>query len=111
MEWVDPETQDVTAYDSHGIRMSRAAQLSSTDELRVHLATVEPGGLLGRHPTHLWQLFRVLTGAGWVAADDAVRHDISAGQGVVWSPGEVHESGSTAGMTVLIVQSSRPLPG
>ena len=111
MECVEPQAKKMTAYDSQGIRMCEAARLSATDQLRVHIATVEAGGVLGKHPTKLWQLFLVVVGGGWVASDDGVHRDIAAGQAVVWSPGEIHESGSADGMTVLIVQSSQPLPG
>ncbi len=76
----------------------------------MHLAQIAPGGLLGRHPTRLWQLFAVTSGAGWVAAADGVRHAIESGQAVMWSPGEAHESGSEEGMSVVITQSTAPLP-
>ena len=110
MEWVEPQTKQMTAYDSQGIRMCEAARLNPTDQLRVHVATVEAGGVLGTSDEPLAAV-PVVVGGGWVASDDGVHHDIAAGQAVVWSPGEIHESGSADGMTVLIIQSSQPLPG
>jgi quercetin dioxygenase-like cupin family protein len=110
MEWVDLDHGGVTEYGSHGIHMSEAARLHNADEFRVHLATVAPGGTLGRHPTRLWQLFAVTSGSGWVTASDGARQPIRTGEAVLWSPGEEHESGSDEGMSVVITQSSVRLP-
>ena len=110
MEWVELDHGDVTEYGSQGIHMHEAARLQDVEEFAVHLASVAPGGTLGRHPTRLWQLFAVTSGAGWVSAAGDVRQPIRAGQAVLWSPGEVHESGSDEGMSVVITQSSVRLP-
>jgi len=110
MEWVELDHGDVTEYDSRGIHMHEAARLRDVDEFAVHLATVAPGGTLGRHPTRLWQLFAVTSGAGWVTADDGARQPVRAGEAVLWSPGEEHASGSDEGMSVVITQSSVRLP-
>jgi hypothetical protein len=110
MEWVQLEDGDITEYGSQGVHMSEAARLGNVDGFSVHLAHIAPGGLLGRHPTRLWQLFAVTSGSGWVAAADGVRHAIESGQAVMWSPGEEHESGSDKGMSVVIAQSTAPLP-
>jgi len=112
MEWVDLDHRDVTEHDSHGILMHEAARLADVDAVSVHLASVAPGGVLGRHPTRLWQLFAVTSGSGWVTGSDGMRHPIRAGQAVLWSPGEEHESGSGEGMSAVITQSSvRPPRG
>ncbi len=110
MEWVELDHGDVSEYGSHGIHMCEAARLNDVDGFAVHLVSVAPGGTLGRHPTRLWQLFAVTSGSGWVSASDGVRQPIHAGQAVQWSPGEEHESGSDDGMSVVITQSSVPLP-
>jgi hypothetical protein len=34
-----------------------------------------------------------------------MREPISAGEAVLWDPGEEHESGSDDGMTVLVLES------
>ena len=47
---------------------------------------------------------------GDAAVVDGVRQPIRAGQAVLWSPGEAHESGSDEGMSVVITQSSARLP-
>lgn len=110
MEWVQLEHGDVTDDGSQGVHTSEAARLEDVDGFSVHLARVAPGGLLGRHPTRLWQLFAVTSGSGWVAASDGVRHAIQSGQAVMWSLGEEPESGSDEGMSVVITQSTAPLP-
>jgi hypothetical protein len=110
MKWVELEHSDLTDYGSQGVHMREAARLEGVDGFSVHLARIASGGRLGRHPTRLWQLFAVTSGSGWVAAADGVRHAIQAGQAVVWSQGEAHESGSDEGMSVVITQSAVPLP-
>jgi hypothetical protein len=110
MEWVELDHGDVTEYASHGVHMHEAARVQAVDGFAVHLASFGPGGTLGRHPTRLWQLFTVTSGSGWVSAADGVRQPIRAGQAVLWSPGEEHESGSDDGMSVVITQSSVRLP-
>lgn len=90
--------------------MTEAARQQTVDGFSVHLASIAPGGTLGRHPTRLWQLFAVTSGSGWVVGPDGVRQDIRHGQAVMWSPGEVHASGSDEGMTVVITQSTARLP-
>lgn len=66
MEWVQLENSEVTEYGSCGVRISEAARLEQVEGVAVHLAQIAPGGMLGRHPTRLWQLFAVTSGAGWV---------------------------------------------
>jgi len=110
MEWLELDHGAVDEYGSHGVQMSEAARVRDVDELAVHVAALEPGGILGRHPTRLWQLFCVASGSGWVAGPDRERRYIRAGQAVLWSPGEEHESGSDEGMTVVIAQATARLP-
>ena len=47
----------------------------------------------------------MVRGTGWVSGGDGEREPIVAGAAVVWDPGEEHESGSDAGMTVLVVEA------
>jgi quercetin dioxygenase-like cupin family protein len=66
---------------------------------------LEAGGIVGRHPAASAQLFVVVGGSGWVSGADGLRIQISAGEAVLWEPGEEHESGSDEGMTVLVVEA------
>ena len=73
----------------------------------AHAVTIElgPGGVVGRHPARVPQLFCVVRGSGWVSGSDNVREPIAGGEAVVWDAGEEHESGSDEGMTVLVVEA------
>jgi len=66
---------------------------------------LEPGGIVGRHPAGVAQLFVVVRGSGWASGIDGERVPVEAGEAVLWEPGEEHESGSDEGMTVLVVES------
>jgi len=110
VEWASLDQGEVTEHGSNGLFVLEAARVAEADALRVHVADVEAGGLLGLHPTRLWQLFCVLSGSGWVRLEHQKRQTIAARQAVLWAPGDIHESGSETGMTVLIVTSSRRLP-
>jgi quercetin dioxygenase-like cupin family protein len=110
MEWIILDAGEVSEHGSLGLHMTEVARVREADEFRVHIAEVSPGGVLGRHPARLWQLFTVLTGTGWVSGNDEVRHQINSGQSVRWSPGESHESGTESGMLVAIIQADVPPP-
>jgi quercetin dioxygenase-like cupin family protein len=73
----------------------------------AHAVVIElaPGGIVGRHPAGVAQLFVVVRGSGWASGSDGERVPIEAGEAVLWEPGEEHESGSDEGMTVLVVES------
>ncbi len=66
---------------------------------------VEPMGILGYHQALSDQLFMVLQGSGWVTGSDRKRTAIEAGQAAFWQDGEWHESGSEAGMTVVVIEA------
>jgi quercetin dioxygenase-like cupin family protein len=73
----------------------------------AHAVVIEigPGGVVGRHPGVVRQLFVVVRGSGWVSGADGSRDPIGAGEAVVWEAGEEHESGSDEGMTALVVET------
>jgi quercetin dioxygenase-like cupin family protein len=73
----------------------------------VVVIEIGPGGVVGRHPAVVAQLFTVVRGAGWVSGADGLRKVISAGEAVLWEQGEEHESGSDEGMTALVVEAER----
>jgi quercetin dioxygenase-like cupin family protein len=75
----------------------------------AHAVVIEigPGGVVGRHPAVVAQLFVVVRGTGWVSGADGLRIQISAGEAVFWEPGEEHESGSDEGMTALVVEAEQ----
>lgn len=87
-------TKAVTAFGSTGVAASAVARVEKIDGAAVDVITFAPGALLGRHPNRLWQLFVLISGAGWVSGSDGVPAQLEPGEGVLWEPGEVHESGS-----------------
>jgi quercetin dioxygenase-like cupin family protein len=92
--------REVTAPGSVNARVRRLAP-------SAHVVVIEiaPGGVVGRHPAVVPQLFTVVSGAGWVSGGDGERAPINAGEAVLWEVGEEHESGSDEGMTALVVEA------
>jgi quercetin dioxygenase-like cupin family protein len=92
--------REATAPGTISARIRRLAQ-------EAHAVVVElgPGGVLGRHPAGVPQLFVVIRGSGWASGGDGEVIDLRAGDAVAWDAGEEHESGSNEGMTVLVVEA------
>jgi quercetin dioxygenase-like cupin family protein len=82
---------------------ARVRQLAA--QAHVVVMEIGAGGVVGRHPAAVGQLFVVVLGAGWVSGADGVRRPIQAGEAVAWEAGEEHESGSDEGMTALVVEA------
>ena len=91
--------REVTAAGSVSARVRRLA--SETHAVVIEIA---PGGVVGRHPAVVPQLFVVVRGSGWVSGADGEREPIEPGQAVLWERGEEHESGSDTGMTALVLE-------
>jgi quercetin dioxygenase-like cupin family protein len=92
--------REATAPGSSSARVKRLA-----GSAHVVVMEIEAGGVVGRHPAVGAQLFAVVRGTGWVSGGDGQREQISAGEAVLWKPGEQHESGSDEGMTVLVLEA------
>ena len=92
--------REATAPGTIGTRVRRLAR-----EAHAVVLELGPGGVLGRHPAGVPQLFVVVRGSGWVSGAAGGREQIEAGEAVVWESGEEHESGSEEGMTVLVVEA------
>jgi quercetin dioxygenase-like cupin family protein len=63
-----------------------------------------PGGRLIRHPATFPQILAVLDGSGEVSGADGVGEPIAAGEAVLWTEGEEHETTSAVGLTALIIE-------
>ena len=100
--------RSITQYGSRGLTSTRTALREVSDGFGVSVSSYSPGGVAGRHPAALWQVFAVVLGSGWVSDSAGERQSIAAGQAVVWEPGELHESGSDQGMTAVITESVEP---
>jgi mannose-6-phosphate isomerase-like protein (cupin superfamily) len=92
--------REVTAPGSVSARVRRLAP-------QAHAVVIEigSGGVVGRHPAVVPQLFVVVRGSGWVSGAGGEREAIRAGEAVLWDHGEEHESGSEEGMTALVVEA------
>ena len=98
-------TTAITQWGSRDVALGVISEYEDQPFARVQMVRFGAGGTIGTHPTGPWQLFAVVGGAGWVTAGDQ-RADVTAGDVVVWEPGEDHASGSDAGMLVCIVQTT-----
>ena len=92
--------REVTAPGSVSARVRRLAA-----QAHVVVIEVAPGGVVGRHPAGVAQLFVVVRGSGWVSGADGGLEPVEAGDAVLWEQGEEHESGSDTGMTALVVEA------
>ncbi len=87
----------VESYGSRGLRATRVA--AGTGRVGLTCLAVAPGGVIGTHPAGDAQLFLVIAGQGWAAGPDGERV-----WGVRWDAGEIHTSGTEAGLIALSVE-------
>jgi GrpB-like predicted nucleotidyltransferase (UPF0157 family) len=79
--------------------------LTGTDSrVRVQIMHVPAGGLIGRHPATVQQLFAVVKGTGWVSGGDGRRREMRPGYAALWDEDEEHETGSDSGLTAVCVE-------
>lgn len=69
----------------------------------MHLA---PGGLIGRHPTAVQQLFAVVVGEADVSGTDRKVRSIGPGYAALWEEGEDHETRSSGGCTAICIEGT-----
>jgi len=94
----------VSRHGSVGLAATRVA--ASEGGCTVTCLAIAPGGLVGTHPASGVQLFLVVAGEGWVAGPDGRRTPLAAGSGVRWQAGEEHTSGSSSGMTAVVIEGT-----
>ena len=63
-----------------------------------------PGGRIARHPAAVPQVLAVLEGSGFVSGGDGIEEPIHAGEAVVWSAGEQHETRIDDGLVALVLE-------
>ena len=101
----DPQVgKNIDRYESSGFIISRVVHVFG--ESVVNCAYLNAGGMIGYHQATLPQLFLVVQGQGWVRGEDSERIPIRAGQAAYWQKEEWHESGTEAGMTVIIIEGT-----
>ena len=94
--------EPIERYGSHGAAFGRMAGLEGSGQ--VGCIRIEPGGLLGRHPAPIPQLFCVIDGQGQVSGADGTHHSIESGQAAVWEAEESHEASTDSGMIVIVIE-------
>lgn len=99
----DPEIgRNIGSYQSSGFIVSSIVHL--IEEAVIHCAYLQAGGVIGFHQAAAPQLFLVVQGEGWVRGASPERISIKAGQAAYWGKGEWHESGTEAGLTVILIE-------
>ncbi|HZW83833.1 MAG TPA: cupin domain-containing protein [Candidatus Deferrimicrobium sp.] len=95
-------SRPMSRYQSISISYSQITEIANPS--KIGCMYIEPKGIAGIHQAPSPQLFLVVQGEGWISREDESRIPVTAGQGVFWERGEMHESGSDTGMTIIIVQ-------
>ena len=93
----------IEQFGSANVTLSGIARI--TAEAQVSCMYIGPGGTVGYHPAASPQLFLVVQGEGWVRGEAEEQVPIHSGQAAFWEAGEGHASGSTAGMTAIVIES------
>jgi quercetin dioxygenase-like cupin family protein len=102
------QARQITRFDSDA---ATAVPLTVPEgETHVVCIRLGPGGVLGRHPAPVDQLFLIVEGEGWVSGAERERVAVAAGAAVYWAAGEEHESGSDGGLTAIAVEAERLMP-
>ena len=92
-------------FEPYGCVNASSLELAAgAGDAHVYVICFEPGGIIGPHEAGYGQLLLALSGNGWVAGEDGVRHDLEEGQAALFTRGETHAKGSHGGMTALMVQ-------
>lgn len=63
------ESNRVNAFGSVGVASAALARVGAVEVAGVDVLSFAAGGLLGRHPTRLWQLFTLLSGTNWAGSN------------------------------------------
>lgn len=104
-----PRTRAIADFGSAGVILSPLARPSGF--VQIARFDIAAGGQVGTHPATIPQLFVVVAGEGWASGADGQRVTIRAGQAAFWEAGEVHATGSDAGLTAIVVEAERLDPG
>lgn len=112
MKLIDFHQSAAHAVDRYSSRAAAFARIAVTQgEGHLGCMYLGPGGGLGRHPAPCSQLFCVVSGEGTIAGGDGVPCPIGSGQAALMDPGEEHESWTSGGMVVLILEVASTIEG
>lgn len=96
--------QEIKEYNSSNVFISPILQIEKGAV--IHLMSFDPQGIIGSHQAGGPQVLLVIGGEGWVRSESPESVPVAVGDGVFWDLGEWHESGSEAGMTALVIEST-----
>ncbi len=96
----DLTTRNIAHFGSEGFGI-----LPIAPDAHVLVATLSPGGRIGRHPAVVDQCLVVLEGDADVSGEDGISQLIRTGSAAIWSAGESHETRSQNGLSALIVEA------
>jgi quercetin dioxygenase-like cupin family protein len=94
----------IEAFGSSGASAARLA--SGTGPWNMVQVRLEPGGILGLHPTVGDQHFVLVRGSGQVRGKDPTPVRVAACQAVLWEAGEEHETNAgPEGLVAVAIES------
>ena len=100
--------KEITSYSSNNSYYTSI--LKNLNPSSIGYIQIESNGNIGRHEAPSDQLFLVISGQGWVTGDEDIRHEIKQGEAAFWKSGELHESGSETGITVIVIEGKEIEP-
>jgi quercetin dioxygenase-like cupin family protein len=105
----DPdEIRRIDHHGSVGFDLLRLVKVNG--QVVVEIASLTPGGRIGRHPAVVPQLLAVVAGKGTVCGADGAWQGIEVGTAALWEAGEEHETRTDGGLTAVIVEAAELEP-
>ena len=98
--------REIQEYNSSNVFISPILQIEK--DAVIHLMSFDPQGIIGTHQAGGPQVLLIIQGEGWVRSESPEPIPVAVGDAVFWDVGEWHESGSEAGMTALVIESTVP---
>jgi hypothetical protein len=102
------EVRQIDDHGSVGFDLLRLVKVNG--EVVVEVASLAPGGRIGRQPTNVPQLLAVVAGKGVVSGADGAWHGLEAGAAALFEAGEDYETRTDGGLTAVIVQAAELEP-
>jgi quercetin dioxygenase-like cupin family protein len=108
MRVVEVKAVKVERYGSRGVVIHHPIDglglLTSSGPAVMVTANLDPGGVIGRHPATGRQALAVVSGTIEVWGGDGTALDLTAGQLVMFEPGEEHETRAVTAATLAIME-------
>ena len=98
--------REIQEYHSSNVFLSPILQIENGAVL--HVISFDPHGVIGSHQAGGPQVLFIIQGEGWVRGESPEPISVAVGDAVFWDVGELHESGSEAGMTAIVIEGTLP---